>query len=162
MKFGPSWSAPVHSGSRDIEKLQTWDCHHPIPYIPLSTGELCGVEMYSGISRYSRSKVALSQIGMAAWPGPIILHRYYSSSLSPYGACSTNHYSNHCASAQRNCFWNLNLRLHTCLKWWKSDFSEICPHNTNVCEITALHQMKWLVEQALYSLNSENNTGERC
>ena len=37
------------------------------------------------------------------------LHRYYSSSLSPYGACSTSHYHHHCASAQRTCFWTIIL-----------------------------------------------------
>ena len=37
------------------------------------------------------------------------LHRYYSSSLSPYGACSTNHYHHNCASAQRTCFWTIIL-----------------------------------------------------
>ena len=52
----------------------------------------------------SRSKVARSWIVMPVFAGPIVLHRYYSSSLSPYGACSTSHYDRHCAPAQENCF----------------------------------------------------------
>ena len=62
------------------------------------------------------------------------LRRYYSSSLSPYGACSTSHYDRHCATAQENYFWMMNLECGDCISrpnLLTFDIQEICSHETN-------------------------------
>ena len=62
------------------------------------------------------------------------LHRYYSSSLSLYRACSTSHYDQHCATAQRNCFRIINFMSGECISrqnFIKYRIQKICSHETN-------------------------------
>ena len=47
-------------------------------------------------------KPSMGQVWLADAPSPVS-----SSSLSPYGACSTSHYDHHCAPALENCFWTM-------------------------------------------------------
>ena len=93
--------------------------------MPVTDSESSDIHLYAhkatasphiGILRKSRSKVAFQHICMSVFARPSVLHRYYSSSLSPYGACSTSHLG---------CLFNI-VRQH-------SDFvSEtcICGHET--------------------------------
>ena len=61
------------------------------------------------ILRYQRKYIINQHKIMGAWRRIMPLHRYYSSSLSPYGACSTSHCDHHCAPVQQFCFWEVHL-----------------------------------------------------
>ena len=103
----PSHKSPPHQGvlcTQQSYRHAAWQKLRSYPYKLACKARL---RSHRGIWRTSSSKLALPHLCLERPAGPGTLHRYYSSSLSLYRACSTSHVwmapddiFQHCASAR--------------------------------------------------------------
>ena len=121
---------------------------HGARYYDYLTGPQASEKLTNTIARYSSSKVARPHILMSQSGRPRPLHRYYSSSLSPYGACSTSHYHHlfstfvrqHTTFDENTVFWgpetSYNIHFLELLI-----FARIGSHDANTSRAITLREM---------------------